>query len=113
MNHLFIRIAQIAILLTASACKQPPDTTPLPNSTADTVKQELKNRSGNGSDSNYGVPTADSVFPDTAATQPVAPTGRPSGAMTPAQEKSGMPLPGQNNDHSAPLATVTTTIRPQ
>ena len=61
--------------------------------------------------SQTGVPSAESVFAGSTATQPIQPTGRPSGAMTPAQEKGGMPLPGQNNDHSAPLATGTSAIR--
>lgn len=52
------------------------------------------------------VPTADSVLnPAPGASQPAATTARSNSRMTPAQESSAMPMAGQNNDHSAPLAT--------
>jgi hypothetical protein len=63
--------------------------------------------------SSTGVPSAASVFSGTTSTLLVAPTGRPSGVMTPAQEMSGMPIPGQNNDHSAPLATTNPASNPR
>ncbi len=51
------------------------------------------------------LPSAASVL--TAAPQASAPTdGRPLGSMSAAEQSSAMPLPGQANGHSAPLATA-------
>ncbi len=51
------------------------------------------------------VPAADSVLtPGTETPKPNAAAGRSNDEMTPAQESSAMPMVGQNNDHSAPLA---------
>lgn len=50
------------------------------------------------------VPDASSVLrPADAARPDAAAAGRANGAMTRGQESSAMPMPGQNNDHSAPL----------
>lgn len=52
------------------------------------------------------VPLADSVLnPAPGASQPAAAAVRSNAGMTPAQESSAMPMAGQNNDHSAPVAT--------
>jgi hypothetical protein len=50
------------------------------------------------------VPAADEVIntPATAA-KPDPTAGRSNSAMSRAQESSAMPMPGQNNDHSAPV----------
>ena len=60
-----------------------------------------------------GVPSAASVV----SAQAVAPNdnaaaGRSNSSLTRAQESSGMPLPGQNNDHSAPVAPTASAKRP-
>jgi hypothetical protein len=60
-----------------------------------------------------GVPSAESVFPASPKAQPIPPTDRPYGVMMPAQEMSGMPIPGQNNDHSAPVATTKPASNPR
>lgn len=53
------------------------------------------------------VPAADSVLPPGNETpKPGAAAGRSNKEMTRAQESSAMPMAGQNNDHSAPLATA-------
>ena len=41
--------------------------------------------------------------PDAEGRAPAPPAGRTNRAMTGAQESNAMPLPGQNNGHSAPL----------
>lgn len=52
------------------------------------------------------VPAADSVLtPAPGASQPDAAAARSNRGMTAAQESSAMPMAGQNNDHSAPVAT--------
>jgi hypothetical protein len=50
------------------------------------------------------VPAADAVVTPATATKADAPAGRTNSSMTREQESSKMPLPGQNNDHSAPLS---------
>lgn len=53
------------------------------------------------------VPTAAVVLAGKANGPQDAASGvRTSGALTDAQESTAMPLPGQNNDHSAPLPTA-------
>ena len=50
------------------------------------------------------VPPAGSVLTSTAASEPDGSAGRSNNAMSNAQESRAMPMPGQNNDHSAPQA---------
>jgi hypothetical protein len=53
------------------------------------------------------VPAADSVLaPANETPKPGAAAGRSNDKMTRAQESSAMPMVGQNNDHSAPLAAA-------
>jgi hypothetical protein len=49
------------------------------------------------------VPDASSVLTPSAGTKADPTAGRTNGAMTRSQESSAMPMPGQNNDHSAPV----------
>jgi hypothetical protein len=49
------------------------------------------------------VPPADSVVERANQTPKADATGRSNSELTRAQESSAMPVPGQNNDHSAPL----------
>jgi hypothetical protein len=50
------------------------------------------------------VPAADTVFaPPSAVPNASAPAGRTNSSLTRADEANAMPLPGQNNDHSAPV----------
>ena len=56
-----------------------------------------------GGVSDTSVPKADTVVSPVPATQVDPAAARANRAMTPAQESSAMPMPGQNNDHSAPL----------
>jgi hypothetical protein len=51
------------------------------------------------------VPSADSAQASAnSMPRPGGATGRSNDAMTRAQESGAMPMAGQNNDHSAPLA---------
>ena len=50
------------------------------------------------------VPAAASVLTPAAAPKPEAPGERTNRTMTRAEESSTMPMAGQANDHSAPLA---------
>lgn len=56
-----------------------------------------------GGVSDSSVPKADTVISPVPATQADPAAARANRTMSPAQESSAMPMPGQNNDHSAPL----------
>jgi len=49
------------------------------------------------------VPSASSVFAPAPAASVDPAAGRANKPMSQAQESTAMPMPGQNNDHSAPL----------
>ena len=49
------------------------------------------------------VPSAAAVLGTTPATKLDPTAGRRNKAMSRAEESTAMPMPGQNNDHSAPL----------
>jgi hypothetical protein len=70
-----------------------------------------------GSDASpYGdtsVPSASAVFAaEPAAPKPEMPAGRSNAPLSAAQEAVAMPLPGQNNDHSAPLPPARAASKP-
>ena len=92
-----------ALLLTAlalSACNKAP---PVPPASPMAPPQvEAAPASVGGSD--QSVPDAASVVTPSAGARADPAAGRTNGAMSPGQESSAMPMPGQNNDHSAPAA---------
>ena len=51
------------------------------------------------------VPSAETALSPSNATNPVVPPMRSDGNRSPSQESTGAVMPGQNNDHSAPLAS--------
>ena len=53
--------------------------------------------------SGTSVPAADTVPAPDVTSQPDPKAGRSNAGLSTAQESGAMPLPGQNNDHSAPL----------
>jgi hypothetical protein len=60
---------------------------------------------GSGPAGDTSVPAADSVLsPPASEVKTDAAAGRSNKAMSVAQESGAMPMAGQNNDHSAPLA---------
>jgi hypothetical protein len=56
-----------------------------------------------GSAASTSVPDAASVFTPAAETKTDPAAGRSNNTMSRTEESTAMPLPGQNNDHSAPL----------
>jgi hypothetical protein len=58
------------------------------------------------------VPRAVSVLAPSGDARPDPAAVRTNGAMSPRQESSAMPMPGQNNDHSAPLPAAKAASRP-
>lgn len=65
-----------------------------------------------GSAGDNSVPPAASVVAPATQARPDPTAGRSNGAMSPAQESGAMPMPGQNNDHSAPLRPAAPASRP-
>lgn len=59
------------------------------------------------------VPPADTVaMPSAVPAGPTSAAGRSNKAMTAAEESGAMPMPGQNNDHSAPTAPAKAPAKP-
>lgn len=87
-----------ALLLTA--CDRDRIDPPMPYTAPATVESGVALVTGRDA----SVPAAASVLtPATAAPQPAS-AGRTNDELTRAQESTAMPMAGQNNDHSAPLA---------
>ena len=63
---------------------------------------------------NTSVPSADAVLaPANGAPKADATAGRSTARMSEAQESSAMPMPGQANDHSAPVVAAKRASAPQ
>jgi hypothetical protein len=93
-------VVLLVIALVMSACSKAPSTPPVPMTTASPIESS---RARVGS-SDTSVPDARSVLAPSVGPMADPTAGRTNGAMTRSQESSAMPLPGQNNDHSAPLS---------
>jgi hypothetical protein len=90
----------LVLALVMSACSKAPPTPPVPDSTA-TQNETMPARGGS---SDTSVPDAGSVLSPSAEPKVDPAAERTNKAMTRGQESSAMPMPGQNNDHSAPAA---------
>ena len=111
--HYPVRFAQLvglAAALALCACDKRPLDPPEPRlgtGAADAaVIAANANANANASAPTPSVPPADEVFAASAtatATKADPTAGRSNSAMSRAQESTAMPLPGQNNDHSAAL----------
>lgn len=90
-NANFELIALIGLAaLSLSACDKRPPTPPAPQVVSPVATES--------------VPAAEDVFSSPATTTKPDPTaGRSNNAMSRTQESTAMPMPGQNNDHSAAL----------
>ena len=89
----------VATVLLGACSKKPsspptPLTTPVQGATAPTTSGTV----------DQSVPEASAVLPRAAVAAKVDPAaGRSNSSMSREQESSSMPIPGQNNDHSAAL----------
>ncbi|WP_310383383.1 hypothetical protein [Roseateles sp.] len=96
-------IGLVAALALCACDKRPLDT---PEPRLDTGATDAAAIANNASASapTPSVPPADEVFTASATATKADPTaGRSNSAMSRAQESTAMPMPGQNNDHSAAL----------
>ncbi|MBT9549724.1 MAG: hypothetical protein IV088_02660 [Hydrogenophaga sp.] len=98
MNTPSALIALCACVISLSACDKKPTTPPTP-----TLSLPVPSVSGatTGPSTDPSLPPAASVFPP-GTTDPAL--GATDGTRKPAQESDTKPMPGQNNDHSAPLS---------
>lgn len=88
--------------LSLSACEKRPLDPPAPQ--VSPVTAESAALTATTSASTPSVPPAAAVFASPATAPKPDPTaGRSNSAMSRMQESTAMPMPGQNNDHSAPL----------
>lgn len=90
--------ALLLIALVMSACSKAPSTLPTPMTTAPQIESSTARVGG----SDTSVPDAGSVLAPSAGSMADPTAGRTNSAMTRGQKSSAMPIPGQNNDHSAP-----------
>jgi hypothetical protein len=88
-------VTALALIACGKAPSEPPAATAKPP-TYETVPVPA---GGSGT----SVPDAASVLTPAGAAKADPAAGRSNNAMSRSQESSAMPVPGQNNDHSAPL----------
>jgi len=100
MNSPIALFALCAGVLSLGACDKTP-TTP----SAPLVDMPAQTGSGAtaGPVADPSLPSAASVFPPASAANADSMVGRSDGTRRPAQESTATPMPGQNNDHSAPV----------
>ncbi len=99
MTSIFHAAAFCLAALALTACDKKPADPPVPQVTD--APAQATSTAGIASDPS--VPDAAAVFPASAASQPAVTAGRENKSISDSQESTAMPLPGQNNDHSAPL----------
>lgn len=92
--------ALIAMALLLGACSKAPSEMSAPL----TMPASAGSAPATSGGPDPSVPDANAVLKAVPAPRADAAAGRTNGTMTPAQESGAMPLPGQNNDHSAPQA---------
>jgi hypothetical protein len=101
--------ALVVAAMLLSACSKTPSqpavplATPVENATAPTTAGAA----------GTSVPDSASVLTPAVATKVDPAAGRTNRAMSREQESSAMPLPGQNNDHSAALTPAKRASAPQ
>jgi hypothetical protein len=100
-SNCFLIATLCAAALPMGACSKSSVSPPTPTASTHTADSAVLPASGKDA----AVPAADTVFTSAESVRPEPATERSNAAMTPAQEFAAMPLPGQTNDHSAPLST--------
>lgn len=91
--------AYVVTVLVLSACNRAPSEPP-PSMVRPVLGESVPTTTDTPDTS---VPDARSVLTPAAAVKADPAAGRSNNAMSSVQESTAMPMPGQNNDHSAPL----------
>lgn len=112
MNTLPVFAALLAALALAACQKQPAE--PLKPQVQQTPAMPMPMPMPSpGKTFDTSVPSAAAVLPPASETPRAAtPAGRTNRTMSPTQESTAMPLPGQANDHSAPMAPASRASSP-
>ena len=109
LQHPFTHVATCcAAAWLLSACGQPDAEGTLRGSPA--AHSESAKATWGASDPS--LPSADSAFRPVNEPRADPAALRANPTLTPAQESSAMPMPGQNNDHSAPATAAKPASRP-
>lgn len=108
MRTLFLLSAFCVAGAALSGCGKAPSDTPVPQ----TQPGQAERAPTNAGSADTSVPSAGSVLPPAAEAKPDLAAGRTNDTMSRAQESSAMPMPGQNNDHSAPVAPAKRASNP-
>lgn len=94
-------IALCACVVGLSACDK---TTPAPPQPVVDLPAPTDSGASAGAVAVTPVPPAESVFPPGTPTRADPALAKTDGTRKPPQESTGTLMPGQNNDHSAPLS---------
>ena len=100
--------ALVVAAMLLSACSKTPSPPPAPLTTP--VQGAAVPTTAGAVDTS--VPEASSVLPPAVAAKVDPQAGRSNSAMSREQESSAMPIPGQNNDHSAALTPAKRASQP-
>lgn len=93
------RLRRFGVLLACAAALSLPACSPKPIDALATAPAAAASTAGADDPS---VPPAESVMAPANRVPQDPSAGRSTGTLSNAQESSAMPMPGQNNDHSAP-----------
>lgn len=91
--------ALCVVAATLTACDRPASDPSVPRPEPARVEAAPSAAGASGT----SVPAADTVLLPGVTGQPDPKAARSNAGLSTAQESGAMPLPGQNNDHSAPL----------
>lgn len=108
-------LAVLALTLSAlSACSKPePEAMTGPATTVTAPPSAADMPTASAASGSTTVPAAATVLGTAASdVKPEAGTERANKSMSRAEESAAMPLPGQNNDHSAPATAARTASSP-
>lgn len=110
MNPPFALIALCAGVLCLGACDKTPTDPPTPM-----VDKPVATAPGvtGGPASDPSLPSAESVLSQGNVTKADPTPVRSDGTRNPGQDATATPLPGQNNDHSAPISSARPASTPQ
>ena len=100
MNTSSVLIALCACVTCLTGCDKKPSDAPMPVLSSPVPVGAVTPA---GTPTDPSLPSASSVFPSGTTDPALAKT---DGTRKPAQESDTKPMPGQNNDHSAPLSTA-------
>lgn len=104
----YLAATMCLVSLVLSGCGKAPSDPPVPMM----KPAQIASAPTTGSATDLSVPSAEAVLTPATQTKPDPAAGRFNSTMSRTQESTAMPLPGQNNDHSAPQAPASRASSP-